>query len=59
MSRSETCCNNNKHNSIHFDNPLTSRRTDGGKKEEEIVLVGTVNEQVNTVAASATREDST
>ena len=27
---SEKCSNNNKHN--NYDNPLTSRRTDGGKK---------------------------
>ena len=27
----EKCRNNNKHNINNSDNPLTSRRTDGGK----------------------------
>ena len=31
MRMSEKCCNNNKHNNNNPDNPLTSRRTDGGK----------------------------
>ena len=31
---SEKCCkNNNKHNNKNSDNSLTSRRTDGGKKD--------------------------
>ena len=28
--------NNNKHNNNNSDNPLTSRRTDGGKKRSEL-----------------------
>ena len=27
------CCNNNNNNNNNFDNPLTSRRTDGGKNK--------------------------
>ena len=31
MRMSEKCRNNNKHNNINSDNPLASRRTDGGE----------------------------
>ena len=35
MRMSEKCCNNNKHN--NSDNPLTSRRTEGGKNSTKII----------------------
>ena len=39
MRTSEKCLNNNnyniKHNKNNFDNPLTSRHTDGGKNVDE------------------------
>ena len=31
MGMSEKCCKNDKHNNSNSDNPLISRRTDGGK----------------------------
>ena len=34
MGMSEKYRNNNKHNNNNSDNPLTSRRTNGGKKQE-------------------------
>ena len=30
-------CRNNKHNNNNFDNPLTSRRTDGGKNAPQLI----------------------
>ena len=38
MRMPEKCRNKNKTNNNNFDNPLTSRRTDGDKKEDLVIL---------------------
>ena len=37
MRMSERCRNNNNNNNNNSDNPLTSRRTDGGKNKFAIL----------------------
>ena len=39
MRMSEKCCSN-KHNNNNSDNPLTSRRTNGGKNQYRMGRIG-------------------